>query len=172
MSKVKVFRVHTPLGALRGAVGPRGLLALALRGDEVEYFERLLAKRAPKAELEEVPAEATKAGRQIAAYFAGSRAKLNAAVDLSGLTEFTQAVLEATRDIPRGQTLTYGEVARLAGSPRAARAVGQALHRNPVPLFVPCHRVIGSDGSLTGFGSGLPMKEALLALEAGEKPFG
>jgi len=171
MSKLKVFSLDSPIGTLRGAVGPRGLLALTLRQDDAAYFQRLVAKRAPKAELEEVPAEQTKAGRQLAAYFGGSRAKLSAAVDLRGLTEFTQAVLEHTCGIPRGQTLSYGQVALAIGRPGAARAVGQALHNNPVPLFVPCHRVIGAKGSLTGFGSGLPIKQALLALEAGENPF-
>ena len=171
MKELKVFSLDTPIGTLRGAVGRRGLVALTLRQDEAAYFRRLLAKRAPGAVLREVPAEQTKAGRQIAAYFGGSRAKLSAAVDLEGLTEFTRDVLRATCDIPRGQTLSYGEVARLIGRPRAARAVGQALHNNPVPLFVPCHRVVGVGGALTGFGSGLPIKEALLALEGGENPF-
>ncbi|MCF8032002.1 MAG: methylated-DNA--[protein]-cysteine S-methyltransferase [Desulfarculaceae bacterium] len=171
MKQLKVFTLETPIGTLRGAVGGRGLKVLTLRQDEAAYFNRLLAKRAPGAVFQEVPAEATKAGRQLAAYFAGSRAKLDAAVDLEGLTEFTQDVLNTTLDIPRGQTLSYGEVARIIGRPRASRAVGQALHNNPVPLFVPCHRVVGSDGSLTGFGSGLPTKEILLKLESGENPF-
>ncbi len=171
MSKLEVFSLDSPIGILRGAVGPRGLLVLTLRQNEADYFDRLVARRAPGAEPREVPAEQTKAGRQLAAYFGGSRAKLSAAVDLRGLTEFTRAVLEHTCTIGRGQTQTYGQVARAIGRPRAARAVGQALHNNPVPLFVPCHRVVGADGSLTGFGSGLPIKEALLALEAGENPF-
>jgi methylated-DNA-[protein]-cysteine S-methyltransferase len=172
MSKLQVFALDTPLGTVRGAVGRRGLVALTLRQDEAAHFARLLARRAPGAIAREVPPEATKAGRQLAAYFAGSRARLDAAVDLEGLTEFTQAVLRATRDIPRGQTLTYGQVAAAIGRPRAARAVGQALHHNPVPIFIPCHRVIGADGGLTGFGSGLPVKQALLQLEAGQAPFG
>jgi len=171
MSKLQVFALDTPLGAVRGAVGRRGLVALSLRQDEA-HFSRLLARRAPGAAVREAPPGATKAGRQLAAYFAGSRARLDAAVDLEGLTEFTQAVLRATRDIPRGQTLTYGQVAAAIGRPRAARAVGQALHHNPVPIFIPCHRVVGADGSLTGFGSGLPVKQALLQMEAGRSPFG
>ncbi|MCB2225382.1 MAG: methylated-DNA--[protein]-cysteine S-methyltransferase [Desulfarculaceae bacterium] len=171
MKELKVFTMETPIGLVRGAVGPKGLVALTLRQDEAAEFERVLAKRAPGVALREVPAEETKAGRQIASYFAGSRAKLSAAVDLEGLTEFTRDVLKTTCDIPRGQTLSYGEVARIIGRPRAARAVGQALHNNPVPLFVPCHRVVGSTGALTGFGSGVPIKEALLKLESGENPF-
>jgi methylated-DNA-[protein]-cysteine S-methyltransferase len=74
-------------------------------------------------------------------------------------------VLRATRAIPRGAVRTYGEVARRVGRPRAARAVGQALHRNPVPLLVPCHRVIGAGGRLVGFGSGIGEKQRLLRLE-------
>ena len=70
-----------------------------------------------------------------------------------------------TRGIPRGQTRTYGELARMAGSPGAARAVGQAMARNPWPIIVPCHRVLGSDGALTGFGGGVDMKRRMLQME-------
>lgn len=80
-------------------------------------------------------------------------------------TDFRRRVWAATRAIPRGQTRTYGELAREVGSPGAARAVGQAMARNPWPIVVPCHRVVGSDGRLTGFGGGLEMKRHLLELE-------
>lgn len=86
-------------------------------------------------------------------------------VDLSRLTPFQRKVLGATRRIPRGETRTYGWVARACGSPRSSRAVGGALHINPVPLFIPCHRVTAAGGKLGGFGAGLPMKRLLLALE-------
>ena len=89
--------------------------------------------------------------------------------DLSRETPFQQAVLRAILAIPPGQTWSYGEVARAVGKPRAARAVGQVLAHNPIPLFIPCHRVIASDGSLGGFGApgGLALKQALLDLERG-----
>ena len=80
-------------------------------------------------------------------------------------TEFQQRVWRALCAIPYGETRTYGEVAAAVGSPGAARAVGMANHRNPILIAVPCHRVIGADGSLVGYGSGLDMKEALLRLE-------
>jgi methylated-DNA-[protein]-cysteine S-methyltransferase len=80
-------------------------------------------------------------------------------------TPFQRQVWAITRAIPRGQTRTYGEIAREAGSPGAARAVGQAMARNPWPMLVPCHRVVGHDGRLTGFGGGLAMKQQLLEME-------
>ncbi|MEW5914310.1 MAG: methylated-DNA--[protein]-cysteine S-methyltransferase [Thermodesulfobacteriota bacterium] len=168
MKQIKVFSLDTPIGAVQAACGPAGLVALSIRGDQ-GHFGRLVARRAPGAELRQVSPRSQPAGRQLAAYFAGRAPVLDAAVDLSGLTPFTQKVLLACRAIPYGQTATYGALARRAGSPRAARAVGQVMHNNPVPIFIPCHRVLGSDGSLTGFGGGLPLKEYLLALEAGRK---
>ncbi len=171
MSKLKLFTLESPVGLLRGALGPQGMVALTMRQDGGEYLGKILARRKPGAEWEEVAAESTKPGRQLAAYFKNPRARLDAALDLEGLTPFTQAALLTLREIPPGQTLTYGQVARIVGRPKAPRAVGQALHNNPLPLFLACHRVIGSDGSLTGFGSGLPVKEALLAWERGENPW-
>jgi len=86
-------------------------------------------------------------------------------LDMSGATDFLRRVWQVTRRIPRGQTLTYGEIARQVGAPGAARAVGQAMARNPWPIIVPCHRVVGHDGRLTGFGGGLAMKQRLLEME-------
>jgi len=87
-------------------------------------------------------------------------------LDTMGWTPFSARAWETTRQIPYGRTWRYGQVAAALGEPRACRAVGQALHRNPVPVIVPCHRVIGADSSLTGFGSGLELKQALLRLES------
>ena len=86
-------------------------------------------------------------------------------LDLAGTTRFQQSVWQVVRKIPRGETRNYGWVAQQVGSPRAARAVGQALARNPVPIVIPCHRVISGDGKLGGFGGGLGVKKFLLDLE-------
>jgi methylated-DNA-[protein]-cysteine S-methyltransferase len=107
--------------------------------------------------------------RRISDYFEGQSVEFPDRLEYDGSTPFRRRVWEATRRIPYGETRTYGEIAREAGSPGAARAVGHALGQNPLPIVVPCHRVIGSDGSLTGFGGGLEMKEKLLEMEAGRK---
>jgi methylated-DNA-[protein]-cysteine S-methyltransferase len=100
-------------------------------------------------------------------YFNGEPIDFDEPLDPSIGTEFQRRVWSITRAIPRGWTRTYGEIAREAGSPRAARAVGQSMARNPWPVIVPCHRVVGSDGSLTGFGGGLKMKRGMLEMEGG-----
>lgn len=110
------------------------------------------------------------ARRQLTEYFAGERREFNLPVKLSG-TEFQLSVLEALRNIPYGETMSYADIARRIGRPKAVRAVGAANGRNPVPIIVPCHRVIGSHGDLTGFGGGLETKEALLRLEAENSRF-
>ena len=105
------------------------------------------------------------ARRQLEEYFAGTRKAFDLPLRLEG-TEFQVSVLEALQKIPYGQTVSYGEIAKRIGRPKAVRAVGAANGRNPIPIVVPCHRVIGSSGDLTGFGGGLDTKEALLRLEA------
>lgn len=105
--------------------------------------------------------------RQIADYFGGRRSEFAVDCDLSGRTEFQKRVLAACRRIPAGRVVTYGELARRAGRPRAARAVGQAMASNPVPLVIPCHRVVAADGTMCGFSAagGLDLKRRLLAHE-------
>lgn len=105
------------------------------------------------------------ARRQLREYFTGERREFDLSLKLSG-TDFQVSVLRALQEIPYGQTVSYGEIAKRIGRPRAVRAVGAANGRNPLPIVVPCHRVIGSTGDLTGFGGGLDTKEALLRLEA------
>jgi len=102
--------------------------------------------------------------QQLDEYFAGSRRSFTVPLDPQG-TAFQQRVWQALQDIPYGQTCTYGQIARRIGSPGAARAVGSANHCNPLPIFIPCHRVIGADGTLTGYAGGLAWKQALLQLE-------
>ena len=103
---------------------------------------------------------------QLSAYFAGDLTAFSLDLHLGG-TPFQLKVWEALREIPYGRTASYGEIARRIGNPRAARAVGGANHRNPLPIVIPCHRVIGADGRLAGFGGGVHIKAALLALEQG-----
>lgn len=98
-------------------------------------------------------------------YLGGERVTFDDNIDLSALTDFQRAVLEAARWIPYGEVRSYGWLACRVGNPQAARAVGQALARNPVPIVVPCHRVIGGDGGLTGFSGGLELKRRLLEIE-------
>jgi methylated-DNA-[protein]-cysteine S-methyltransferase len=103
--------------------------------------------------------------RQLRDYFAGRRTGFDLPLSPEG-TPFQLAVWRQLQDIPYGGTISYGELARRVGNPKASRAVGAANGANPIPIVIPCHRVIGADGRLTGFGGGLPVKEALLALEA------
>lgn len=103
--------------------------------------------------------------RQLDEYFAGQRKEFDLALRLSG-TDFQVQVLRELQRIPYGETTSYGAIAKRIGRPRAMRAVGAANGRNPIPIVIPCHRVIGSSGDLTGFGGGLDTKAALLRLEA------
>ncbi|MGN1445124.1 MAG: methylated-DNA--[protein]-cysteine S-methyltransferase [Eubacteriales bacterium] len=103
---------------------------------------------------------------ELEAYFSGTRRVFDIPLDPAG-TDFQKRVWAAVSRIPYGRTLTYGQVATDLGAPGACRAVGMAAGRNPILILVPCHRVIGADGSLTGYAGGLEMKRALLALEAG-----
>jgi methylated-DNA-[protein]-cysteine S-methyltransferase len=112
--------------------------------------------------------EATK---QLNEYFNERRTVFTLPLGPEG-TEFQRAVWRRLQDIPYGQTITYGDLAKCVGNPKASRAVGAANGSNPIPIMIPCHRVIGSDGKLTGFGGGLPTKKALLSLEAGQKLIG
>ena len=123
----------------------------------------------PASELREVaPGSLGTLPERLVRYMAGDRVEFSDEVDTSAWTPFRTRVWEATRWIPYGETRSYASVAAAIGQPMAYRAVGQALHRNPVPVIVPCHRVIGADSSLTGFGGGLGLKERLLSLERGQ----
>lgn len=105
------------------------------------------------------------AAEQLSEYFSGLRTVFTVPLHPEG-TEFQKMVWHHLRNIPYGQTISYGELAKCLGNPKASRAVGAANACNPIPIMIPCHRVIGSDGTLTGFGGGLPTKKALLTLEA------
>lgn len=107
---------------------------------------------------------------ELHAYFQGTLREFTIPVDLSGVSGFTRKVLEATATIPYGETLSYGEIARMIGMPEAAQAVGNALGSNPVPIVIPCHRVIRSDGSMGWFTGGPQIKRALLHIEGIDFP--
>ncbi len=158
----------TPLGDLFVAVGDRGLVAVDFGIPESRFIDHLTRKTgtAPVQSQDET----AEAALQIQDYLAGGRDGFDLPVDLDALTDFQREVLDATARIPRGQVTTYGEIARRIGRPRAARAVGQALGRNPVPIVIPCHRVIAGDGTLGGYsgGGGLQSKTHLLQLEGAQ----
>lgn len=147
-------------------IGPLCLLASerGIAGVRFGEVERPLADptEAATAALDLLEA----AQRQLVEYFAGRRSRFDLPLDLEAVGSFGQEVLAAAQTIPYGSVATYGEVARRLGRPGAARAVGGALNRNPIPIIVPCHRVLGGDGSLTGYAGGLPAKRFLLQHEA------
>ncbi len=126
-----------------------------------------MAELDPLARTEHSPEALAPIAGQLRDYFEGSRASFDVPLDLSRVTPFQLSVLQAVRTIPAGTVWTYGQMARAIGKPQASRAVGQALGRNPVPVVIPCHRVIAGDGSLGGYsgGGGLASKRLLLDLE-------
>ena len=146
---------------------PIGELLLAGEGDALSMigFPKGVMRRDPEPDwiYNEEPLE--NARTQLTEYFSGQRKDFDLSLQLNG-TEFQVSVLEALLEIPYGETTSYGAIAKQIGRPKAVRAVGAANGRNPIPIIVPCHRVIGSSGDLTGFGGGLDTKEALLRLEA------
>jgi methylated-DNA-[protein]-cysteine S-methyltransferase len=150
--------LDTPIGELRLVASEMGLRSVYLPGPT----PGLDAADGESPVLEE-------AARQLSEYFAGERTDFDVPLDLVG-TPFQVAAWRGLASIPFGETVSYGEQARRLGKPDAVRAVGAANGRNPLPIVLPCHRVIGSDGSLTGFGGGLHVKRALLDHEAGVRP--
>ncbi len=147
---------------------PIGPLMLTGRGEALEglYFSTGSKARGADPDWQRDDARFADARRQLDEYFAGARRTFDLALAPHG-TDFQLAVLAALQQIPYGETRTYAEIAQAVGRPRAVRAVGTANGRNPIALIIPCHRVIGSDGSLTGFGGGLDAKQTLLSHEAG-----
>jgi len=156
----------SPLGELLLAATPRGVVRVAYIDENVgreEVLEDLARRVSPR--VLEAPARLDDARRQLEDYFGGRRAGFDLPVDLSLVAPFTDRVLARTAAIPPGQVLTYGQVASEIGHARAARAVGNALGSNPIPIVVPCHRVVRSGGGLGGYTGGIHRKEHLLGLE-------
>jgi methylated-DNA-[protein]-cysteine S-methyltransferase len=156
-------KMPSPLGPVFAAVNERGLCALDFGRQENEF----LARFDPLARLEKNPNAVQRVLAQLREYFAGERSSFNLSVDISQLTPFQRSVLDVACGIAPGQVWTYRRVAQELGQPHASRPVGGALARNPIPIVIPCHRVVASDGSLGGYsgGSGLKAKRWLLRLE-------
>ena len=154
--------VDTPLGTLLVAASRAGLCRISYDPEperEVELLARLGTRilRSPK------PVDEVR--RQLDEYFERRRHEFDLDVDLRLTADFSRRVLEELARVPYGETTTYGALATRAARPRAARAVGTVMNRNPIPIVLPCHRVVGASGALTGYGGGLERKEKLLRLE-------
>jgi methylated-DNA-[protein]-cysteine S-methyltransferase len=156
--------VDSPLGTLTVAATPRGLVALGLPNRAPEDVAQELASRISPRVLE-VPARLDPVRRELDLYFAGELHDFDLPLDWQLSRGFRLEVLRQTARIPYGSTLSYKQIAARAGSERAVRAAGSALGANPIPIVVPCHRVLRTGGALGGYGGGLPMKESLLRLE-------
>ena len=153
--------VDTPLGTLLVAASPRGLCRVAYDPEPERQAEELAARfglRVLRAPLDEPR-------RQLDEYFERRRQSFELPLDLAGVGPFPRRVLEQLAQVPYGEVTTYGRLAAQAERPRAARAVGTVMNRNPMPIVLPCHRVVGSTGKLVGYGGGLDRKERLLRLE-------
>jgi methylated-DNA-[protein]-cysteine S-methyltransferase len=155
----------TPLGEIWVAVSENGLVAVEFPVDQVSFRANLNRRHA--ASIETDPSCTTQVIIQLEEYASGLRREFNLPIDWSAMGDFQRSALQATCAIPFGQTRTYQQVAIQVGSPRAARAVGRAEATNPMPLVIPCHRVVGADGKLHGYGAGqgLSTKTWLLNLE-------
>ncbi|HXF73170.1 MAG TPA: methylated-DNA--[protein]-cysteine S-methyltransferase [Actinomycetota bacterium] len=161
---VGVGEVETPVGRLLVAVTRRGLVRVAFPEEEPEaVLEELALRISPR--ILRSPRMTEEARRQLEEFFQGRRRRFELAVDPALMGGFARRVLARTARIPYGRVRTYGELAAALGAPRAARAVGNALGANPVPIVVPCHRVVRAGGDLGGYGGGPERKEWLLRLE-------
>lgn len=143
---------HTPIGIVTVVANERAVVALHFGTCEVAH-----ATRKETALLRETK-------KQLAAYFSGERHEFTVPLEPIG-TPFQQSVWHALRHIPYGHTTNYGAIAQQIGRPKAARAVGMANNRNPIPIIIPCHRVVGANGALVGYGGGLALKRQLLDIE-------
>jgi len=150
---LKYSYVDTPIGAI------------LIAGDGTSIIETYFAGARPKPDWIRDDEAFAEAAAQLRAYFAGGRKAFDLPLAPRG-TEFQRSVWSALLEIPYGQTTTYSAIAETISRPAAVRAVGAANGANPIPIIIPCHRVIGANGSLTGFGGGLDVKRTLLALEA------
>ena len=155
----------TPIGPLLLAVTERGVCRISFDPEperETESLARTFGVRVLRA-----PREVDDVRRELEEYFEGRRREFDLPLDLRGREGFSRLILERLARVPYGEVTTYKSLAVEAGNPRAARAVGTIMNRNPIPIVLPCHRVLGSNGSLVGYGGGLDRKRLLLDLESG-----
>jgi methylated-DNA-[protein]-cysteine S-methyltransferase len=160
-------RAESPLGDLLVAMTPRGLACvsyLSFRGED-ETLQTIATRLSPR--VIEAPARVDPVRRQLDDYFEGRRRSFDGTIDWGLVGDFGRRVLGETARIPYGSVATYGDIARSIGSPRAARATGNALGSNPMPIVVPCHRVVASGGKMGGYTGGIERKQLLLTLERG-----
>jgi len=155
--------VDSPVGALLVAATPRGVCRISYDADPEAQAERLA--RGYGSRVLRTPRAVDDVKRELDEYFDGRREAFDLSLDLTGAAGFTHDVLRELARVPFGEVTTYGRLAARVGRPRAARAVGTVMNRNPIPIVLPCHRVVGSTGSLVGYAGGLERKEQLLRLE-------
>jgi methylated-DNA-[protein]-cysteine S-methyltransferase len=157
--------LDSPLGPLLVATTPRGLIRIAYvdHTDEGAVLEQLATHVSPR--VLAAPRKLDEPRRELEEYFAGARRSFELPVDWALTRGFARRVLQATSQIPYGATATYKQMAAQAGSPRASRAAGNALGSNPIPIVVPCHRILHSGGGLGGYTGGLEKKRVLLGVE-------
>ena len=153
----------TPIGSLLLAATERGVCRISFDSDPEDHLEELARKYGARVLRSPRPLDTLR--RELDDYFEGRRHDFDLPLDLEAVPAFHRAVLEELVRVPYGRTATYGGLAARIGRPRAARAVGGACNRNPIPIVVPCHRVVGSTGNLVGYAGGLERKAALLRLE-------
>jgi methylated-DNA-[protein]-cysteine S-methyltransferase len=154
---------ETPIGTLLVATTERGLCRISYDPEPDRELDRLARDYGTRVLRAAAPIDPVK--RELDEYFEGRRQRFDLPVDLRGRTDFSLAVLKQLAEVPYGEVTTYGSLAARSGRPRAARAVGTIMNRNPIPIVLPCHRVVGSTGSLVGYGGGLERKRQLLDLE-------
>jgi methylated-DNA-[protein]-cysteine S-methyltransferase len=155
--------VDSPLGALFVGVSERGLCVISYSAEPERVVEQLA--RGFGSRILRSPGPVDPAKRQLDQYFEGKRRSFDLDVDLRLARDFGRTVLRELAQVPFGEVTTYGALATRAGKPKAARAVGTIMNRNPIPIVLPCHRVVGANGSLVGYAGGLERKQALLQLE-------
>jgi methylated-DNA-[protein]-cysteine S-methyltransferase len=164
LADVSYTPVDSPFGTLLAAATTRGLVRVAFPEEDVDsVLERLARRLSPRIVEAHAPLDPLR--RELEEYFAGRRHEFDLPLDWSLIGPFGRRVLRVTSEIPYGGVLSYAEVAAEAGSPRGSRAAGNALGSNPMPIVIPCHRVLRSGGNLGGYGGGLERKRWLLDLE-------
>jgi O-6-methylguanine DNA methyltransferase len=157
-------QMGAPVGAIWIASTSVGVCTIGIGDEQPERFFAWLSRHVDPEPPREEPGALDAALTQLHEYFSGSRRVFELSLDVRG-TPFQKAVWDEITRIPYGATTTYGKIAQRIGKPRSARAVGAANGANPLAIIIPCHRVLGANGSLTGYGGGLEMKAALLRLE-------